>query len=89
MQFRGYDSAMTPKKRSAGRPTAPGTARALAMIDAGKANPHAAALACRIDPSTVYRALARRRERAALKCTAANAPAPDGQDIKNGGNNAE
>lgn len=50
------------------------TVRALAMVDAGQANPHAAALACRIDPSTIYQALRRRRERAAMQCTAANPP---------------
>lgn len=37
------------------------TEKALKLINTGKMNPYAAALACEIDPSTIYRALARIR----------------------------
>lgn len=38
-----------------------GTEKALELINSGQANPYAAAKACGIDPSTIYRALARIR----------------------------
>ena len=65
------------------------TARAIALVDAGQVTPYAAAKACGIHPATIYEALKRRRERAALQCSAADSGQPAAQDIKNGGSNAE
>lgn len=58
-----------------------GTARALALFDAGQVTPYAAAKACGIHWSTVYQAIKRRRERAQAAgnlCTSAIDPGPAG-----------
>ena len=50
------------------------TIRAIALVDAGELCPHAAAIEAGITPGAIYRALARRRQRAAE----APAEAPEG-----------
>lgn len=85
---------MTTKRRRGDRGMAPATIAALALVDAGTMNPHAASRVAGISYVTMWRALKRRKESTAgrvettdlergeleIKCTSANSPETIGEE---------